>query len=140
MVADFRLVVAGEPALVMVTVVMSVAHALLSVVAIAVARLAIFRIIAAVLVGVPGFIAMDLARFACELWRSLSFALRAFIATVARQLVLDSIAIRIVAIVVIVGIVAISLGAVVFATVPRFIVVLSRAPLRIGPFRVSLLD
>ncbi len=139
MVADFRLVVTGEPALVVVTVVMSVAHALSSVVAIAVARLAIFRIIVAVLVGVPGFIAMDLAKFACELWRSLSFALRAFIATVARQLV-ASITIRIVAIVVIIAIVAILLGAVIFATVPRFIVLLSHAPLRIEPFRVSLLD
>jgi hypothetical protein len=64
MVTVFRLLMAGEPVLIVVTVVMSVMHALLSVVTIAVARLAILRIIAAVLVGVPGFIAMNLARFA----------------------------------------------------------------------------
>ncbi len=86
MVAVFRLVVAGEPAFVVVAVVMSTMHVLSSVVAIAVARLAIFRIIVAVLIGVPGFIAMNLARFSRKLWRSLLFALRAFVATVARQL------------------------------------------------------
>ena len=64
MVTVFRLLMAGEPVLIMVTVVMSVVHAFMSVVTIAVARLAILRIIAAVLVGVPGFIAMNLARFA----------------------------------------------------------------------------
>ena len=78
MVAVFRLVVAGEPALILVTVVMSIMHALLSVVAIAIAGLAIFRIIAAVLVGVPGFITMNLARFARKLWQSLSYALCTF--------------------------------------------------------------
>ena len=67
MVAVCRHAVAGEPALVMVTVVMSIMHAPLSVVAIAIAGLAIFRIIAAVLVGVPGFIAMNLARFGRKL-------------------------------------------------------------------------
>ena len=67
MVTVFRLLMAGEPVLIMVTVVMSVVHAFMSVVTIAVARLAILRIIAAVLVGVPGFIAMNLARFGRKL-------------------------------------------------------------------------
>ena len=67
MVAVFRLIVAGEPALVVMTVMMSVVHALSSVVTIAVFRLAIYRIIVAVLVGVPGFITMNLARLACKL-------------------------------------------------------------------------
>ena len=84
----------------------------------------------AVLVGVPGFITMNLARLACKLWRSLLFTLRAFVATVVRQLV-ASIVIRIVAIVAIVGIVVILRGAVLFATVPLFIVILSCAPLQV---------
>ena len=65
--------------------------------------------------------------------------LHAFVATVARQLV-ASIVIRIVVIVVIVAIVMISRGVVLFATVPRLIVILSCAPLQVRHFRVSLLD
>ena len=41
------------------------------VVAITAARLAIFGIIAALLVGVLGLVTMDVARFAGKLWRSL---------------------------------------------------------------------
>ena len=63
------------------------------VVAIAAARLVIFRIIAAVLIGVPGLVAMNVAWFACKLWRSLLLGLVAFVFAVARRFVAAIVAI-----------------------------------------------
>ena len=75
-------------------VVMHVVAALfVVVVAIAAARLAIFRIIAAILIGVPGFIAMNVAWFARKLWRSLPLGLVAFVFAVARCFVAAIVAI-----------------------------------------------
>ena len=67
------------------------------VIAIAAARLAIFRIIAAILIGVPGFVAMNVAWFASELCWSLLLGLVAFVFAVARHFV-AAIAIAIIAI------------------------------------------
>jgi len=53
------------------------------VIAIAAARLAIFGIIAALFVGVLGLVAMDVARFASKLRRSLPLRLVAFVVAVA---------------------------------------------------------
>ena len=79
-------------------VVMRVLAALfIVVVTITAARLAIFRIIAAILIGVPGFVAMNVAWFACEFWRSLPLGLVALVFAVARRFV-AAIAIAIVAI------------------------------------------
>ena len=49
------------------------------VVAIAAARLAIFGVIAALLVGVLGLVAMDVARFTRKLWWGLPLGLVAFV-------------------------------------------------------------
>jgi len=54
------------------------------VVAITAARLAIFGVIAALLVGVLGLVAMNVARFANELRRSLPLGLVAFVFAIAR--------------------------------------------------------
>jgi len=69
------------------------------VVAIAAARLAIFGVIAALLVGVLVLVAMDMARFAGEFRRSLPLGLVAFVVAVTRRFV-AAIAIAIVAIIV----------------------------------------
>jgi len=68
------------------------------VIAITAARLAILGVITALLVGVLGLVAMNVARFANELWRSLSLGLVAFVFAIARCFV-AMIAITIVAII-----------------------------------------
>ena len=68
------------------------------VVAITAARLAIFGVIVALLVGVLGLVAMNLARFANELRRSLLLGLVVFVFAVARRFV-AAIVIAIVAII-----------------------------------------
>jgi len=81
------LVLATEVAFIVI-VVMRVVVALFVVgVAIAAARLAIFRVIAVLLVGVPGLVAMNVARFASDLWRSLPLGLVAFVFAIARRFV-----------------------------------------------------
>jgi len=57
------------------------------VVAIAAARLAIFGVIAALLIGVLGLFAMNMARFAGELRWSLPFGLVAFVVAIVRRFV-----------------------------------------------------
>ncbi len=69
----------------MIVVMRVVAALFVVVIAIAAARLVIFRIIAALLIGVPGFIAMNVAWFASELRRSLPLGLNAFVFAVARR-------------------------------------------------------
>jgi len=91
------LVLATEVAF--VVLVMRVIAALsVVVVAIAAARLAIFGIMAAFLEGVLGLVAMNVARFASELRRSLPLGLVAFVFAIARRF-LAAIAIAIVAII-----------------------------------------
>ena len=90
------LVLATEVAFVVAVVMRVMAALFVVVVAIAAARLAIFRIIAAILIGVPGFVAMNVAWFASKLRRSLPLGLVAFVFAVARRFV-DAIAIAIVA-------------------------------------------
>ena len=68
------------------------------VVAIATARLAIFGVVAALLVGVLGLVAMNMARFTRKLRQGFSLELVAFRVTVARQFV-TAIALAIVAII-----------------------------------------
>jgi len=80
-----RLVLATEVAFVVVMRVMDVLSVV--VVAIATARLAIFGVIAALLVGVLGLVAMNVARLAGELRRSLPLGLVAFVVTIARRFV-----------------------------------------------------
>jgi hypothetical protein len=93
----WRLVLATKVAFVMVVRVM-VALSVVVVVAIATARLAIFGVVAALLVGVLGLVAMDVARFTRKLRRSFSLGLVAFAVTVARRFV-TAIAIAIIAII-----------------------------------------
>ncbi len=57
------------------------------VVAAAAAWLAIFRVVAALLIGVLGLVAMDVARLTSKLWRSLSLGPIAFVAAIARQFI-----------------------------------------------------
>jgi len=57
------------------------------VIAIAAARLAIFGVIAALLVGVLGLVVMDIARFASKLQRSLPLGLVTFVVAVARRFI-----------------------------------------------------
>ena len=68
------------------------------IVAIATARLAIFGIVVALLVGVLGLVATDAARFTRKLRRGFSFGLVAFVVPVAKWFV-TAIAIAIVAII-----------------------------------------
>ena len=68
------------------------------VVAITAARLAIFGVIAALLVGVLGLVTMNVAGFANELWRSLPLGLVAFVFTIVKRFV-AAVAIAIVAII-----------------------------------------
>ena len=91
-----RLVLATEVAFVVIMRVM-VALFVVVVVAIATARLAIFGVVAAFLVGVFGLVAMDAARFTRKLRRSFSLGLVTFVVPVARWFV-TAIAIAIVAI------------------------------------------
>ena len=91
-----RLVLATEVAFVVMVCVMDALSVV--VVAIAAARLAIFGVIAALLVGVLGLVIMDVARFAGELRRSLPLGLVAFVVGVARRCI-AAIAIAIVSII-----------------------------------------
>jgi len=91
------LVLATE--VVFVVLVMRIMAALsVVVVAISAARHAIFGIITALLVGVLGLVAMDVARFAGKLRRSLPLGLVAFVFAIARRFV-AAIAIAIVTII-----------------------------------------
>ena len=89
---------ATKVAFVMIMRVM-VAFFVVVLVTIATARLAIFGIVAALLVGVLGLVAMDVARFTRKLRRGFLLELVAFEVTVARWFV-TAIAIAIVAIIV----------------------------------------
>jgi len=91
------LVLATKVAFVMVVRIM-VALSVVVVVAIATARLAIFGVVAALLVGVLGLVAMNMARFTRKLRQGFSLELVAFKVTVARQFV-TAIALAIVAII-----------------------------------------
>ena len=93
----WRLVLATKVVFVMVVHVM-VALSVVVVVAIATAWLAIFGVVAALLVGVLGLVAMDVARFTRKLRRGFLLELVAFEVTVARWFV-TAIAITIVAII-----------------------------------------
>ena len=90
------LVLATEVAFVVIVVMRVVAALFVIVIAIAAARLSIFRIIAALLIGVPGLVTMNVAWFASKLRRSLPLGLVAFVFAVARRFV-AAIAIAIVA-------------------------------------------
>ena len=81
------LVLATEVAFVVIVVMRVVAALFVVVVAIAAARLAIFRIITALLIGVPGLVAMNVAWFASKLRRRLPLGLVAFVFAVARRFV-----------------------------------------------------
>ena len=91
-----RLILATEVAFVVMVHIMA-ALSVVVVVAIADARLAILGVIAALLVGVLGLVAMDVARFASKLWQSLPLGLVVFVVAVARRFI-AVIAIAIVAI------------------------------------------
>ena len=82
----WRLVLATKVALVMVVHVM-VALSVVVVIAIATARLAIFGVVAALLVGVLGLVAMDVTRFTRELRRGLLLGLVVFVVTVTRRFI-----------------------------------------------------
>jgi hypothetical protein len=92
-----RLILATKVAFVMVVRVM-VALPVVVVVVIATARLAIFGVVATLLVGVLGLVAMGVARFTRKLRRSFSLGLVAFLVTVVRRFV-TAITIAIVAII-----------------------------------------
>ena len=91
------LVLATNVAFVMIVRVM-VALFVVVVVVIATAWLAIFGVVTALLVGVFGFVAMDVARFTRKLRQGFSLELFAFVVTVTRRFV-TAIAIAIVAII-----------------------------------------
>ncbi len=81
-----RLVVVTKVAFVMVVRVMvALPVVVVVVVAIATARLVIFEVVATLLIGVLGLVAMDMARFARKLRRNFSLGLVAFVTTVARR-------------------------------------------------------
>ena len=103
------------------------------VVAIAAARLAIFRVIAALLVGVRGLVAMNVARLAGELRRSLPLGLVVFVVTIVRCFVAAIV-------IAIVAIIATARGTAFVGHVPHLVVVpvLSRASLSFILFVVTL--
>ncbi len=80
------LILATEVAFVVMVHVMA-ALSVVVVVTIAAARLAIFGVIAALLVGVLGFVAMYVARFTRKLRRGLLLGLVAFVVAVARRFI-----------------------------------------------------
>ena len=123
-----RLVVATKVAFVMVVCIMT-ALPVVVVVAIAAAWLAIFRIVAALLIGVLGLVAMDVARFARKLRQSFSLGLLAFVATVTRQFVA-----AITIVIVVINVTA--WGAAFVSHVPPsvFVPALGRTPLRVRLF------
>jgi hypothetical protein len=93
-----RLVVATTVARIMVVCVVAVLPVVVVVVAAAAAWLAIFRVVAALLIGVLGLVAMDVARHTSKLQRSLLFGPIAFVAAVVRWFIV-AIAIAIIAII-----------------------------------------
>jgi len=127
------LILATEVAFVVMVRVMNALSVV--VVAIAAARLAIFRIIAALLVGVLGLVTMNVARFAGKLQRSLPLGLVVFVVAVAGRFVV-AIAIAIVAII------ATARGTEFVGHVPHLVVVpaLVGASLSFIFFVVSLLE
>ena len=131
----WRLILATEVAFVVMVVRIMAVLSVVVVVAIAAARLAIFGVIAALLVGVLGLVTMDVARFAGKLWRSLLLGLVAFVVAVARRFI-AAIAIAIVAIT------ATARGTAFVGHVPHLVVVpvLSRASLSFILFAVSLFE
>ncbi len=76
---------ATEVAFIVMVVRIMAALSIVVAVTIAAARLAIFGVIAALLVGVLGLVAMDVARFARKLRRRYSLRLVAFVVTIARH-------------------------------------------------------
>jgi len=86
MMVVWRLVLATKVAFVMVVCVM-VALSVVVVVVIVTARLAIFGVVVALLVGVLGLLAMDVARFTRKLRRGFLLELVAFVVTVVRWFV-----------------------------------------------------
>jgi len=129
-----RLILATEVAFVVMVRVMA-ALSVVVVVAIAAARLAIFGVIPALLVGVLGLVAMDVARFTRKLRRGFSLGLVAFVVTVARRFI-AAITIAIVAIT------ATAQGTAFVGHVPHFVVVpvFGSASLSFKLFVVSLLE
>ena len=128
-----RLALATEVAFVMMVCVMNVLSVV--VVAIAAARLAIFGVTTALLVGVLGLVAMGVKRFAGKLRRSLPLGLVAFVVAVTRHFT-AAIAIAIVAII------ATARGTAFVGHVPHLIVIpaLSRASLSFILFVVTLFE
>ena len=112
----WRLVVATEVAFVMVVVVVCIMTMLSVVVTISAACFAIFGIVASLLIGVLGLVAMDVARFASKLWWRFSLRLVAFVVTIARRFI-ASIAIAIIAII------ATARGMAIVGHVPHLVVV-----------------
>jgi hypothetical protein len=81
-----RLVLATKVAFVMIVRVMAALFVVV-VVAIATVRIAIFGVVTALLVGVLGLVAMDVAGFTRKLRRSFSLGLVAFVVTIARRFI-----------------------------------------------------
>ena len=81
----WRLVLATEVAFVVIVCIMVALSVV--VVAIATARLVIFRVVAALLVGVLGLVAMDMARLTRKLRWGISLGLVTFVVTVARHFI-----------------------------------------------------
>ncbi len=82
-----RLVLATKVALIVLIVIVRVFALPIVVVSIAAARLAIFRIVAALLAGVLCLVTVDMARFTGELRRSFSLGLVTFKVLIARRFV-----------------------------------------------------
>jgi hypothetical protein len=122
-------------AFVMMAVRVMAALSIVVVVAIAAARLAMFGVIAALLVGVLGLVAMDVPRFASELRRRFLLGLVVFVVTVARRFK-AAIAIAIVTII------ATARGTAFVGHIPHLVVVpvFGRASLSFILFAVSLLE
>ncbi len=93
-----RLIVATMVGRIMVVRVVAASPVVVVVVVAAAAWLAIFRVVAALLIGVLGLVAMDVARLTSKLRRSLSLGPIAFVATVGR-LFIAAITIAIIAII-----------------------------------------
>jgi len=105
------------------------------IVVIAAARLVIFGVIAALLVGVLGLVAMEVTRFVGKLRRSLPLGLIAFVVAVARRFI-AAIAIAIIAII------ATARGTAFVGHVPHLVAVpvLSRVSLSFILFVVTLFE
>jgi hypothetical protein len=93
-----RLVVTIRVAPIMVVRVVAGLPVVVVVVATAAALLAIFRVVPALLIGVLGLVAMDVARLTSKLWRSLLLGPITFVAAVVRRFI-ATIAIAIIAII-----------------------------------------